>query len=422
MKNMTPKIAALLILSGFGHYASAGPITSTETIFDFDLTEFLPGPLYSNIRWSAVFDAGDPIAVGDDSMLTNIYGDLGGLNLVQSRNDTLPGFPFDVSFNPEGTVYGPLTTANPIYDPMLDGTFSFGLQMISGTANLISFTACGLKPLSVEEACITFPVHVPVLNPVCEIELSQTTYVDGETITANVFRIANLTSAQSPSEWKVWLGVPGVPPISIINLGADGSLVLPAGFDVDFGPLPLVPVTAALPGGTYELSCRLLDPVTGGLLSEDLNNFIIRDANLVTNPGFESGATGWVFSDGNPENNRDVGTCPSSCTIPHTGSWAGFKNLFDGGSGTISQSIATSIGTEYRVELWLADNNVETGTVTASFGGTLGVSVTGADTSTTHSMYSFTHTATSTLTDFVFGGVVTSGTFFIDDVSIVAVQ
>jgi len=74
------------------------------------------------------------------------------------------------------------------------------------------------------------------------------------------------------------------------------------------------------------------------------------------------------------------------------------------------------------VELWLADNNFETGTVTASFGGTLGVSVTGVNTSSNYSMYSFTHTATRTLTDFIFGGVVTEGTFFIDDVSIQAIQ
>ena len=144
----------------------------------------------------------------------------------------------------------------------------------------------------------------------------------------------------------------------------------------------------------------------------------IAQANLVTNPGFESSVTGWTFSDGNGSDLRDVGTCESPCVIANTGTWAGFKNLFDGGAGTISQSIATTIGTNYLIELFLADNSFETGTVTASFGSTLGVSVTGADTSTTYSGYSFTHTATSTLTDFIFGGTVTSGTFFIDDVSI----
>ena len=148
----------------------------------------------------------------------------------------------------------------------------------------------------------------------------------------------------------------------------------------------------------------------------------IAQANLVTNPGFESGATGWVFSDGNASDGRDVGTCESPCVIANTGTWAGFKNLFDGGAGTISQSITTTIGTNYLIELWLADNSFENGTITASFGGITGVSITGADTTTTYSMFSFNHMATSTLTDFVFGGTVTSGTFFIDDVNIEAIQ
>jgi hypothetical protein len=260
-----------------------------------------------------------------------------------------------------------------------------------------------------------------VSAPTCDIQLNQVAYVDGDTVIADVFRVANLTSAPVAVELKVWQGLPDSPPISFLNIGADGSFVLAAGADIDRGPFPLLSVTPDLPRGTHEISCRVLDPVTGALLAEDLNNFEILGSDLVTNPGFEDGATGWTFSDGNPDDGRDVGTCPSTCTVPHTGSWAGFKNLFDGGSGTISQSIATSIGTEYLVELWLARNSVGIGTVTASFGSTLGVSVTEADVSLTHAMYSFTHTATSTSTDFVFGGVVTQGTFFIDDVSIVAI-
>lgn len=110
-------------------------------------------------------------------------------------------------------------------------------------------------------------------RPECNIELSQTSYIDGETVTANVFRYANNTGAAVALEWKGWLGVPGIPPIGIINLGADGLLVVPDGTDVDLGPLPLVPVTASLPRGSYEFSCRFLDPVTGRLLMEDRNFF-----------------------------------------------------------------------------------------------------------------------------------------------------
>ncbi|MCP4765124.1 MAG: CHRD domain-containing protein [Gammaproteobacteria bacterium] len=125
-----------------------------------------------------------------------------------------------------------------------------------------------------------------VSTPTCDIQLNQSSYVDGDTVTADVFRIANLTAASLAMEWKVWLGVPGVSPIEAVNVGADGSIVLPAGTDEDFGPLLILPVTADLSPGSYELSCRLLDPVTGELLAEDLNVFEIQA------PTYDIGGTG----------------------------------------------------------------------------------------------------------------------------------
>jgi hypothetical protein len=144
--------------------ALAIPITATETLFSFDFTAKSPLPPYTNIQFGAVFSNSNPINVGVDSMLTNVYGGLNGANLVQARNDTLPGFAFDTAFNDDGTVYGPLTTANPIFAPMLDGTFSFGLQMISGSAELVSFTACGLTN-GVVGPCQTFPVPSQIPEP-----------------------------------------------------------------------------------------------------------------------------------------------------------------------------------------------------------------------------------------------------------------
>jgi hypothetical protein len=52
--------------------------------------------------------------------------------------------------------------------------------------------------------------------------------------------------------------------------------MLPGAFDPDLGPLPLFPVAPALPRGSYELSCRILDPTTGRLLAADLNPFVIQ--------------------------------------------------------------------------------------------------------------------------------------------------
>ncbi len=108
----------------------------------------------------------------------------------------------------------------------------------------------------------------------CGIEMSQTIYTAGGIITASVFRIANLGSSTVPVEWKVWLGMPGTT-MPFINMGANGTFQLPSGFDLDFGPLPLFPA-ASLPLGFYELSTRVLDPVTGETLCEDLNVFEIQ--------------------------------------------------------------------------------------------------------------------------------------------------
>ena len=116
------------------------------------------------------------------------------------------------------------------------------------------------------------PTGLPPGLAECDIQMSQASYVDGETITADVFRIANLTGASQALEIKIWLGVPGASPIDV-PLGADDTFVLPDGTDVDLGPVPLLPVTAALARGGYEFSCRMLNPTTGRLLREDRNFF-----------------------------------------------------------------------------------------------------------------------------------------------------
>ena len=114
----------------------------------------------------------------------------------------------------------------------------------------------------------------PPPPPECDIQMSQSTYTDGETVIASVFRIANPADIEVATELKIWLELPGVAPVPITNAGSDGSLVLPAGMNVDYGPLPLFPVTGLPPGG-YELSCRMFEPVTGKLIVEDRNFFSI---------------------------------------------------------------------------------------------------------------------------------------------------
>lgn len=123
---------------------------------------------------------------------------------------------------------------------------------------------------------VTLNSPAPVITPRCDIQLNQANYIDGETVTLDVFRLTNLTNAPIALEVKFWLGLPAGSSISVINQGSDGSLVTPPGWDIDLGPLPLLPVTSSLPRGNYEFSCRMLDPVTGEQLEEERDFFSIQ--------------------------------------------------------------------------------------------------------------------------------------------------
>jgi hypothetical protein len=111
--------------------------------------------------------------------------------------------------------------------------------------------------------------------PILEITMSAATYVNGATVTATEFRLKNLGSEAVEVELGVWLGIPGISPISILNLGADGSVTIASGFDQNLGPVSLFLVDASFPRGNYEFGSRLVDPVTKKFMSEDLNPFAI---------------------------------------------------------------------------------------------------------------------------------------------------
>ena len=110
---------------------------------------------------------------------------------------------------------------------------------------------------------------------VCDIQLNKTTYVTGEAVTASTLRVANTGASPMNVELKLWVGLQGLGPVSVANLGADGSVEFPAGFDQNLGPVTLFTVSSGMPQGSYEFSCRMRDPVTGALLAEDLNPFTI---------------------------------------------------------------------------------------------------------------------------------------------------
>jgi hypothetical protein len=109
----------------------------------------------------------------------------------------------------------------------------------------------------------------------CDIEMSKANYSNGQPVVAQHFRISNPAPGPISVEIKSWLDrTPGNPPVPILNVGADGSVVLPAGLNVDLGPFTLFVASAQVPFGGYGFNCRLVNPVTGQLLSEDFNAFV----------------------------------------------------------------------------------------------------------------------------------------------------
>lgn len=116
---------------------------------------------------------------------------------------------------------------------------------------------------------------LPHRQPVCDVQLNKTSFGNGETVIAQVARLANPGPDPVPVEVKAWFEVPGRLPAPFLTVGGDGSLLLPSGFDQNFGPLGLLTVQGALPRGSYSFNCRLLHAVSGARLSEDSNPFQI---------------------------------------------------------------------------------------------------------------------------------------------------
>ncbi len=114
------------------------------------------------------------------------------------------------------------------------------------------------------------------VSPRCVIQLSQPSYTYGEVVTASVLRVENPRPEPVPMELKIWLRFPDGLILPAKNIDADGSLVVPGATSREFGPQPLMGVNTDTAFGLHEFGCRLLDPLTGKLLSEDRDLFEIQ--------------------------------------------------------------------------------------------------------------------------------------------------
>jgi hypothetical protein len=124
-------------------------------------------------------------------------------------------------------------------------------------------------------ASSVLPFSVTTPQPIVTIELNRNTFLPGDAVEASLVRFENPRSTPAPVEVKLWLEMAGSSPISILNIGADGAVTLPAGVQFDLGPVKLFDVGSSTPSGIYAFSSRIVDPVSGELLSEDPTPFSI---------------------------------------------------------------------------------------------------------------------------------------------------
>jgi len=152
-------------------------------------------------------------------------------------------------------------------------------------------------------------------------------------------------------------------------------------------------------------------------------------ANLVTNPGFETGNfTGWVLS-------GDTSFTSVDGFAPHSGSFGAFLGtsipipifpITFPSTGSITQTLATTVGVSYAIEFWL-NTAVKPNFLSVSFDGIVLDSLTNITTSPmvqphdpNYKLFSYTALASSASTDLVFTFQHDFWVWDLDDVSVEA--
>ena len=133
-------------------------------------------------------------------------------------------------------------------------------------------------------------------------------------------------------------------------------------------------------------------------------------ANLITNPGFETGnTTGWTA----------VGSVLVLGTVqvaPHSGNFQARLGNSGGAAGSLTQFLATTPGSSYTIDFWLA-NPLGTDNFVVSWSGAPILSLTNPGVFG-YTEYTFTETASTASTSLSFVSPGGGSIFFLDDVSV----
>ena len=138
--------------------------------------------------------------------------------------------------------------------------------------------------------------------------------------------------------------------------------------------------------------------------------------NLVSNPGFETGAfADWTTTRASAGSDFAItsGEVQSGLYASEFGATGGFND-------TISQNLSTIVGDNYTISFWLAKSTEigATGGFDADFGSQTLLALQDSPLGHDYTQYTYTATATSASTALTFGGRSPSGYFYLDDISV----
>jgi hypothetical protein len=142
-----------ILLSAISVQAVTIPITTTETIINFDMRDSQPPPPYTNISLEGKFDPSSPLP-WNARLFLKLYGCPNGTGLITSYDFS--------SYARSGSGFM-LITSNQIYAPMYDGMFSIGFVTDSGIVQLVSLKGCGNRDGT--NTCQSYPITLSIVAP-----------------------------------------------------------------------------------------------------------------------------------------------------------------------------------------------------------------------------------------------------------------
>lgn len=172
-------------------------------------------------------------------------------------------YPREVTYGPDGSTVFTVHTSGAI-DVFDTSTFlevdSYATQ---GEASELVVSQDGARLFAAfDDEVRVYETGVDGAALPCGVETDASTYADGDTISVSL-SLANAGIEPLAVEWKVWLELPDVGALSMINAGSDGSFMLPVDYTLESGPISVLQVDSSLSRGTGTLGCRLVDPATG---------------------------------------------------------------------------------------------------------------------------------------------------------------